>query len=112
MSEIIQGNPFVLDELRLKLDFPVGNVPFKFWPHLAHILGASEKARKLCQQNSDYKPSARMFTHLSTTSPSYTVAGLKGVLKKIERSDLVSMLEESSIKGKNFTVIKNKATQN
>ena len=111
MSEIIQGNPFVLDELRLKLDFPVGNV-CKFWPHLAHILGASEKARKLCQQNSDYKPSARMFTHLSTTSPSYTVAELKGVLKKIERGDLVSMLEESSIKGKNFTVIKYKATQN
>ena len=53
-----------------------------------------------------------MFTHLSTTSPSYTVAELKGVLKKIERGDLVSMLEKSSIKGKNFTVIKNKATQN
>ena len=105
VADIISGDPFVLDDVRQKLDYPVGKLPSKYWPHLAHILGVSEKIRMRFQQKSDYKPSARMFAYLSASSPDFRVAELKDVLKSLERDDLVSMLEESSVKGNIRTLL-------
>ena len=107
MADIIYRDPSVLDEVCLKLDYPVGKVPCtgKYWPHLAHNLGAKEQTRLRFQQKSGYTPSVRMFAYLSATSPDFTVDKLKSNLRSIERDDLVSMLEEGSVKGKNITSI-------
>lgn len=105
MAHIIYGDPSVLDEVCLKLDYPVGKVPCtgKYWPHLAHNLGAKEQTRLRFQQKSGYTPSVRMFAYLAATSPDFTVDKLKTNLGSIERDDLVSKLEKSSVKGKNIT---------
>ena len=107
VADIIYRDPSVLDEVCLKLDYPVGKVPCtgKYWPHLAHNLGAKEQTRLRFQQKSGYTPSVRMFAYLSATSPDFSVDKLKSNLRSIERDDLVSMLEESSVKGKNITSI-------
>ncbi|XP_073243824.1 uncharacterized protein [Porites lutea] len=99
VADIIYGDPSVLDEVCLKLDYPVGKLPCKYWPHLAHNLGAKELTRMRFQQKSGYTPSVRMFAYLSATSPDLSVDKLKSNLRSIERDDLVSMLEEGSVKG-------------
>lgn len=107
MKEIISGNPFVLDELRLKLDSaPVKKARFiGYWPHLAYRLGVSDETRMRCQKRSNYKPSLVMFTYLSTKSPDFTVNDLAYHLEKIKRGNLVSMLKKSSVEGKNLITI-------
>ena len=105
MADIIYGDPSVLDEVCLKLDYPVGNLPCtgKYWPHLAHNLGADEQTTLRFQQESGYTPSVRMFAYLAATSPDFTVDKLMSNLRSIKRNDLVSKLEKSSVKGKNIT---------
>lgn len=102
MKEIIYQDPFVRDKVCLKLDYPVKKSSCGYWPHLARILGASEEAKSLCQNRSNYKPSLMMFTYLCTRLPSFTVKDLAFYLGKIEKHDLVSMLERSSVKGKSL----------
>lgn len=102
MKEIIYEDPFVLDEVCLKLDYPVKKARCGYWPHLAHILGASEKTKNLCQNRSSYKPSLMMFTYLCTRLPSFTVENLAFHLGEIKKYNLVSMLERSSVKGKSL----------
>ena len=46
-----------------------------------------------------------MFTYLSTTLPGFTVNDLAFYLGKIEKGNLVSMLEQSCVKGKSLISI-------
>lgn len=107
MKEIISGNPFVLDELSLKLD----SAPVKkarligYWPHFAYRLGVSDETKMRCQKRSNYRPSLMMFTYLSTKNPDFTVNNLEYHLEKIKRGNLVSMLKKSSVKGKNLITV-------
>lgn len=105
MKQIISEDPFVLDEVCLKLDYPVKKSRCRYWPHFAHLLGASEETKKRCQNRSNYKPSLTMFTYLSTTLPGFTVNNLAFYLGKIEKGNLVSMLEQSCVKGKSLISI-------
>ena len=105
MKQIISEDPFVLDEVCLKLDYPVKKSRCGYWPHFAHLLDASEETKKRCQNRSNYKPSLMMFTYLSTTLPGFTVNDLEFNLGKIEKGNLVSMLKQSCVKGKSLISI-------
>ena len=105
MKQIISEDPFVLDEVCLKLDYPVKKSRCGYWPHFANLLGASEETKKRCQNRSNYKPSLMMFTYLSTILPKFTVNDLASHLGKIEKGNLISLLEQSCVKGKSLISI-------
>ena len=105
MKQIIYEDPFVLDEVCLKLDYPVKKLRSSYWPHFAYLLGASEETKKRCQNRSNYKPSLMMFTYLSTRLPDFTVNDLAFHLGEIKKGNLISLLEQSCVKGKSLISI-------